>query len=81
MKTATFDQLHSGSASTGSTPVNAVWGAFKQFLEGMRQARADYDLRAELASLDDAVLRDIGIAEDEISRVIAREDFTPRAWA
>jgi uncharacterized protein YjiS (DUF1127 family) len=37
-------------------------------------------MRRELASLDDALLRDIGIDDEEIHRVRALERFTPRAW-
>ncbi|MCL4766953.1 MAG: DUF1127 domain-containing protein [Hyphomicrobiaceae bacterium] len=36
--------------------------------------------RHRLADLSDALLRDIGIAEDEIPRIRARDRFTPRAW-
>lgn len=81
MKSVTFDQVHSASGAKGSASGSAVWGAFKEFLEGIRQSRIERSLRAELATLDDAVLRDIGVGEDEIARIVAREDFTPRAWA
>lgn len=38
-------------------------------------------VRQHLATLPDNLLRDIGIAEDEIHRIRAGERFTPRAWA
>jgi uncharacterized protein YjiS (DUF1127 family) len=45
-----------------------------------RRAAADRNLRDQLAQMDDAMLRDIGIAPDEFYRVRSRERFTPRAW-
>lgn len=47
---------------------------------GVRRAKADRRMRAELAELDASMLRDIGIADDEIYRIRAREAFTPRSW-
>lgn len=46
----------------------------------LRRAREDSRMRAALAELDAAMLRDIGIADDEIHRIRARETFTPRSW-
>lgn len=46
----------------------------------MRKAAAARALRRQLQGLDDAILRDIGISEDEIWRVRAGERFVPRAW-
>lgn len=66
-----------GHAASGH---GGLFAGFKGLLESLRQARADRALRAELAHLDDHLLRDIGIADDEISRVRARETFTPRAF-
>ena len=80
MKSATFDHIQSHTTPSDSARSNAVWAAFKQYVDGVRQARAEHTLRADLASLNDAVLRDIGIDADEIPRVRAHEDFTPRAW-
>jgi uncharacterized protein YjiS (DUF1127 family) len=50
------------------------------FFERLRRRAAERRLRDELAMLDDAMLRDIGIAEDEIHRVRNLEPFTPRSW-
>ena len=47
----------------------------------LRRSAAERRLRDKLADMDDALLRDIGIAEDEIYRIRARERFTPRAWS
>lgn len=52
----------------------------KNTLEALRQSHAERAMRAELAGLDDHVLRDLGIAPDEMSRVRSGQDFTPRAW-
>jgi uncharacterized protein YjiS (DUF1127 family) len=52
----------------------------KSTLAAVKIALADHRLRAELAELDDHMLRDLGIAEDELARVHARDRFTPRAW-
>ena len=41
---------------------------------------ADRRMRHRLADLSDPLLRDIGIADDEIPRIRACERFTPRAW-
>ena len=49
-------------------------------LRALSRAAAERRLRNKLADMDDALLRDIGIAEDEIYRIRARERFTPRAW-
>ncbi len=46
----------------------------------VRRAAAERRLRDTLADMDDALLMDIGIAQDEIYRIRARERFTPRAW-
>lgn len=59
-------------------------GGIKQWFRGIRASLVKgFEQRAvmrQLASLDDQLLRDIGIADDEISRVRRRESFTPRAW-
>jgi uncharacterized protein YjiS (DUF1127 family) len=46
----------------------------------MRRNAADRRLRDQLAEMDDAMLRDIGIADDEIHLIRGRDSFTPRAW-
>jgi lambda repressor-like predicted transcriptional regulator len=47
---------------------------------GLKKSAADRSLRRQLMGLDDAILRDIGIADDEIWRVRHGDAFTPRAW-
>jgi uncharacterized protein YjiS (DUF1127 family) len=46
----------------------------------LRRNASDRRLRDQLAEMDDAMLRDIGIADDEIHMIRARDSFTPRAW-
>lgn len=50
-------------------------------LNRMRAAAEERRVRQHLATIPDALLRDIGIADDEIHRIRACERFTPRAWA
>jgi len=56
-------------------------GWISNLIASAKQSYEQRKLREHLASLDDALLRDIGIAEDEIARIRAEERFTPRAWA
>jgi uncharacterized protein YjiS (DUF1127 family) len=46
-----------------------------------RKASADRALRRQLAEMDSTLLRDIGIADDEIHRIRGMDHFTPRKWA
>lgn len=55
-------------------------GIVESMLATWRRALAERKFRAELAEMDTRLLVDIGIAEDEVARVRAREWFTPRAW-
>jgi uncharacterized protein YjiS (DUF1127 family) len=55
-------------------------GGLGTVIQRLRQWAGDRALRRQLADMDDTMLRDIGIAEDEIWRVRNREIFTPRAW-
>lgn len=47
---------------------------------GLRAGAEARRLRADLAGLDAHLLRDIGIADDEIPRIHAQEDYIPRHW-
>jgi uncharacterized protein YjiS (DUF1127 family) len=51
-----------------------------QFFTNARHAAAQRHLRSELAAMDDNLLKDIGVAEDEIYLIRAGQVFTPRAW-
>jgi uncharacterized protein YjiS (DUF1127 family) len=57
-----------------------VLGFVKRLIGHVKAASAERAMRRELAGLDDALLRDIGIDDEEIHRVRALERFTPRAW-
>ena len=46
-----------------------------------RRSASNRRLRDQLADMDDAMLKDIGIADDELHMIRARRQFTPRAWA
>ena len=50
-------------------------------IETVRRDASDRRLRDQLADMDSAMLKDIGIADDEIHLIRARSHFTPRAWA
>jgi uncharacterized protein YjiS (DUF1127 family) len=53
---------------------------FADIVSAWRAAAEERHVRRQLAELDDAMLRDIGIAPDEIARVRAEQKFTPRGW-
>ncbi len=55
--------------------------ALSTMITNARKAAAERHLRAELAVMDDSLLKDIGIAEDEIYLIRAGQMITPRAWA
>lgn len=69
---------HAAGASTEKRSLTS-WFAGK--FEAMRREAADRSLREQLAAMDDTMLRDIGIADDELHMIRARNRFTPRAWA
>ena len=82
MKNTTYSANPFGHA-TGSVEfprvgdlISSLRRAVARYKSAMEQRR----LRHEFAELDPMLLRDIGIAEDEIARVRAREPFMPRAW-
>jgi uncharacterized protein YjiS (DUF1127 family) len=64
--------------SAMARPSAATW--MLSIVNGIRKSSADRAMRRQLAELDDALLRDIGIGEDEIWRVRSQQNFTPRAW-
>ena len=69
-----------GTETIDTAPADGLLAPLKRAFAALRSARNDRMMRSELAELDDALLRDIGVADDEIYRVRARERFTPRAW-
>ncbi len=66
--------------STRAVDTNPVVRWSTQALSRLRKASTKRALRRQLASMDSALLRDIGISEDEIYRVRAQEHFIPRTW-
>ena len=81
MKTSTMNDsaIESEPATDTATGGSLLAGA-KRAIENLRHANAERRLRRDLADLDDSILRDIGVATDEIGRVRAGEEFTPRNW-
>ena len=80
---ATITNSH-GNPLPHSIDREAIAGPAIDWFTGLylRVQRANEARRAgaALANMDAALLRDIGIAEDEIARIRARESFTPRAF-
>lgn len=82
-----FTALMSVDQTVGSTETakgaagSTIAGSFGGLIERMRRNVADHRLRDQLADMDDAMLRDIGVAADEIHQIRSRNTFTPRAWA
>lgn len=72
----TADHSHDVVAPKAST---GNW--FTAIVARLRHEAQDRRLRDQLADMDDAMLRDIGIADDELHMIRARDRFTPRAWA
>jgi uncharacterized protein YjiS (DUF1127 family) len=58
-----------------------VSNALERALTGVKAARARRRRAAQLMSLDDRVLRDIGVSESEIRVLRARRQLLPPNWA
>jgi uncharacterized protein YjiS (DUF1127 family) len=78
MKSIALDTISATASSTRARTPATNW--FAGLIDGVRQRAADRALRRQLATMDDSLLRDIGVGEDEIWRVRRGESFTPRAW-
>ena len=77
MKTTALDHI---SALHDDSHGWSLKGAITGLVAGFKKSAADRSLRRQLMGLDDAILRDIGIGEDEIWRVRSGDAFTPRSW-
>ena len=77
MQTEALDQIPALSADTHGWSLKSV---FAGVISGLNKSAAKRSLRRQLMGLDDSILRDIGIADDEIWRVRHGDAFTPRAW-
>jgi uncharacterized protein YjiS (DUF1127 family) len=76
----TPDMTTAAAPETKPSVIKSAFSAASAIIADARKAAADRNLRRELAAMDDALLRDIGVAEDEIYLIRAGRVFTPRAW-
>jgi uncharacterized protein YjiS (DUF1127 family) len=79
-----FDSSSTATAPAAAAPKRSfarVCGdAVAALAKSARRSASDRRMRDQLADLDDALLKDIGIADDELHMIRARRHFTPRAW-
>ena len=80
MKTEALTTDHLLIEGDVAPPSVGLRDKLRQFRDRLREERSDRLLREELADLDAHLLRDIGVADDEICRIRARDRFTPRGW-
>lgn len=80
---ALFTSDFNATATTVKKPSapRAALASLYALVDNARKASAERRLRVELANMDDSLLRDIGVADDEIYLIRAGQVFTPRAWA
>ncbi|UGA46235.1 DUF1127 domain-containing protein [Bradyrhizobium quebecense] len=71
----TYSPLNSAQA-TASTP--RISGAFRSFWDAIQEWRKWERLRADLGSLSDRELMDIGISRGEVDYVASNRDTDPR---
>jgi uncharacterized protein YjiS (DUF1127 family) len=79
LETADFSTASTAAVKKPSAVRNA-FAALSTMIASSRKASAERHLRAELAEMDETLLRDIGVADDEIYLIRSGEVFTPRAW-
>ena len=79
MKASTLD-FSSTRADDATVANTAAPTWFTSVLQKVCSHFADRSLRRQLADMDDALLRDIGISEEEICRVRHMERITPISW-
>ena len=77
MKILSAEASYTETAGADDFSVARLWRAYVASLKVAAGKRA---LRRELAGMDETLLRDIGIAEDEIWRIRHNNSFVPRAW-
>jgi uncharacterized protein YjiS (DUF1127 family) len=69
------------AAKTAKTGFFQTTGArMGRIVTAIRNGAQNRRLRDQLADMDHAMLKDIGIADDEIHMIRSRANFTPRAW-
>jgi uncharacterized protein YjiS (DUF1127 family) len=59
---------------------NGFAQAITGLVAGIRKAAADRALYRQLTDMDDALLRDIGLGNDEIYRIRQGQHVLPRQW-
>lgn len=80
MKTMTFDDTHPAALVARVEASGPSPGALGRLFGMARAAVAEHLQRRQMAGLDDATLRDLGVEPDEIGRIRIGADFVPRAW-
>lgn len=78
MKTTALD--HS-LVTTEVAPKSGLVAAVSNLVASLRKAASDRALARQLADMDDALLRDIGLSDDEIYRVRRGKSVSPDRWA
>jgi uncharacterized protein YjiS (DUF1127 family) len=77
----TADLTTTATTEKKASALRAAFVSLQGLIQNARKASAERHLRVELANMDDSLLRDIGVADDEIYLIRAGQVFTPRAWA
>jgi uncharacterized protein YjiS (DUF1127 family) len=66
--------------TVGANVDGGIRGWAADLVADVKRRMEERSVIRQISQLDDAMLRDIGVADDEISRVRRQEAFTPRAW-
>jgi uncharacterized protein YjiS (DUF1127 family) len=77
----TVDHTEAGHADRQTSSGTSFGGRIVKLIQFLRAEAAKRRLRDQLAEMDNAMLMDIGMADDEIHMIRSRQNFTPRAWA
>jgi hypothetical protein len=80
MKTITSVAFDNANPAKSPSLIGNAIAAFGTMVASARKAADEHHLRSELAAMDDNLLRDIGVADEEIHMIRAGQVFTPRAW-
>ncbi|MGE3065272.1 MAG: DUF1127 domain-containing protein [Hyphomicrobiaceae bacterium] len=82
MKATTFASSGAAASAADVASQSANWfvRTLGTAVARYRADAADRALRRELAGMDAFLLKDIGIAEDELWRIRRQHRFTPHAW-
>ena len=80
MKSMTFDETHTAGMAETANFSGPGPSALGRLFGTARAALTEHLQRRQMAGLDDAILRDLGVEPDEIDRIRIGADFIPRAW-